>query len=210
MLVQVNNNKKSSQLCITCPFYRESTGNHQIPAQIISNVEGISFHDVIMTLMVSCEVILHQPVLIPHRVFPKESHLADLDEYKDMVRQLENGKCTSGMKLTSKETCLLITVWELFWWHQSHEFQSYINNQHAKLFKDYKKYIHMLNCILELASPKLMKLYLKKKKKKNTCCQSYTANTMSGDALVALGASASAGMVLTPKTRTFHLQCQKS
>ena len=33
----------------------------------------------------------------------------------------------------------------------------------------------------------------------NTCCLSYTANTMDADVLATLGASASAGMVLTPK-----------
>ena len=33
----------------------------------------------------------------------------------------------------------------------------------------------------------------------NTCCLSYTVNTIPADALATLGASASAGMVLTPK-----------
>ena len=44
----------------------------------------------------------------------------------------------------------------------------------------------------------------------NTCCLSYTPNTMSADALATSGASASAGMVLTPKAGIFHLHHQKS
>ena len=35
---------------------------------------------------------------------------------------------------------------------------------------------------------------------KNICCLSYTANTMPADALATLGARASAGMVLTPRS----------
>ena len=38
---------------------------------------------------------------------------------------------------------------------------------------------------------------------------SYTAITMPADTLATLGASASAGMVLTPKGRIFRLQHQK-
>ena len=64
-------------------------------------------------------------------------------------------------------------------------------------FKDYKRYIHILNHVLDLALD-------------DTSCLSYTANTMPADALASLGASASAGMVLTPKARIFHLQHQKS
>ena len=41
------------------------------------------------------------------------------------------------------------------------------------------------------------------------CCLSYTVNTMPADALATLGASASAGMVLTPKAGIFRLQYQK-
>ena len=41
-------------------------------------------------------------------------------------------------------------------------------------------------------------------------CLSRTANTMSADALATLGASASAGMVLTSKAAIFRLQHQES
>ena len=44
----------------------------------------------------------------------------------------------------------------------------------------------------------------------NTCCLSYTANTMSADALTTLGARASAGMVLTTKVGIFGFQHQDS
>ena len=47
----------------------------------------------------------------------------------------------------------------------------------------------------------------------NTCCLSYTPNTMPADALTTLGASASAGLVLhvlTCKAGIFHIHRQKS
>ena len=44
----------------------------------------------------------------------------------------------------------------------------------------------------------------------NTYCLSYTANATPADELATLGASASAGMVLTPKPEIFRLQHQKS
>ena len=69
-------------------------------------------------------------------------------------------------------------------------------------FKDNLKYIHILNHILDLAWPKLIKLNLWNN---NTCCLSHTANNMPADALATLGASASAHMVLTPKDGIFHL-----
>ena len=61
--------------------------------------------------------------------------------------------------------------------------------------------MHIFN-ILDFAWPKWMK--------NNTCCLSYTANIIPTDALVTLGSSASAAMVLTSKARIFHLQHQKS
>ena len=45
---------------------------------------------------------------------------------------------------------------------------------------------------------------------KPTCCLSYTDNTVHADALVTLGARASAGIVLTSKAKIFHLEHQKS
>ena len=51
-----------------------------------------------------------------------------------------------------------------------------------------------------------MKLTLEK----NPCCLSYTANTMPADALVTLGASASAGKTLALKAGLFRLYHQKS
>ena len=44
----------------------------------------------------------------------------------------------------------------------------------------------------------------------NTCCLYYTVNTIFADALAALGARASAGMILTLKTGIFRLQHPKS
>ena len=118
-----------------------------------------SCHDVIKTLMVSCKVILHYPVLI-HRLFPKESHSADLDEHKNMVRQLENGKGTSGMKLTSKETYLLITVWELIWWHQSHEGVSYIDRNYRKtscISRTKSQNLNTSRLVMQLSLPNSLK-----------------------------------------------------
>ena len=56
-------------------------------------------------------------------------------------------------------------------------------------FKYYQKYIHILNCILDLAWPKSIELTLDQ--------LSYTVYTISADALATLGATALAGMVLT-------------
>ena len=44
----------------------------------------------------------------------------------------------------------------------------------------------------------------------NTCCLSYTANSMPVDALATSGARASLGMVLKLKVKTFHLKHQKN
>ena len=75
-------------------------------------------------------------------------------------------------------------------------------------FKDYIGYIHIVS---------YLGLGLSQVDKINSgistccdCCLPNIANTMPADGLEALGASASAGIVLTPKAGIFHLQHQKS
>ena len=70
-------------------------------------------------------------------------------------------------------------------------------------FKDYKRYIHIVNCILDLAWPKLMKLTLELHYMFSVLHSQYHA-------CWTLGASASAGMVLTPIAGIFRLHHQKS
>ena len=59
-----------------------------------------------------------------------------------------------------------------------------ININILNCFKDYKRYNHILNRILDLASPKYTKLF----RNINACCLSYTADTMPADAPAILAA----------------------
>ena len=69
-------------------------------------------------------------------------------------------------------------------------------------FKDYNKYINIVNHILDFTWPKKMKLTLEHK----YMLSSYTVITMPAGALVTLGARALVGMVLTLKARIFCFQ----
>ena len=62
-------------------------------------------------------------------------------------------------------------------------------------FKENKRYIHILNHILDFGLMQVDKI----DSGITIHCLSYTANIMPADALVTLVAMASAGMVLTPR-----------
>ena len=66
-------------------------------------------------------------------------------------------------------------------------------------FKNDKRYIHILNRILNLVWLKWMSLILKQQ----YVLSSYTASTMSADTLANLGVSASACMILTPNRNPY-------
>ena len=71
-------------------------------------------------------------------------------------------------------------------------------------YKDYEWCIHILYHISLLFNRRIPNSQWSN----HTCCLSFSVNTMTGHYLVTLGSRASAGMVLTPKARIFHLQHQ--